>query len=43
MLSYLKCKKDTESINPTVSTTINRKTMILSKLAICGSKKSKFY
>ena len=38
MLSYcLKCKKDTESINPNVL-----KTMILSKCAICGSKKSKF-
>ena len=38
MLSYcLKCKKNTESINPKVS-----KTMILSTCAICGSKKSKF-
>ena len=43
MLSYcLKCKKNTESINPKVSKTINRKTMILSKCTICGSKKSKF-
>ena len=43
MLSYcLKCKKDTESINPKVSKTNNSKTMILSKCAICGSKKSKF-
>ena len=43
MLSYcLKCKKDTESINPKVSKTTNGKTMILSKWAICGSKKSKF-
>ena len=40
MLSYcLKCKKDTESINPKVSATINGKTMILSKCAICGAKK----
>ena len=43
MLSYcLKCKKNTESINPTVSATSNGRTMILSKCAICGSKKSKF-
>ena len=42
MSSYcLKCKKNTESINPRVSKTINVKTMILSKCAICGSKKSK--
>ena len=43
MLSYcLKCKKNTESINPRVSKTSNGKTMILSKCAICDSKKSKF-
>ena len=43
MLSYcLKCRKNTESINPKVSKTTNGKTMILSKCAICGSKKSKF-
>ena len=43
MLSYrLKCKKNIENINPRVSKTINGKTMILSKCAICGSKKSKF-
>ena len=43
MLSYcLKCKKNTESINPKVSKTSDGKTMILSKCAICGSKKSKF-
>ena len=41
MLSYcLKCKKNTESINPRVSATSNGRTMILSKCAICGSKKS---
>ena len=39
MLSYcLKCKKNTESIDPKVSATSNGKTMILSKCAICGSK-----
>ena len=40
MLSYcLKCKKNTESINPKVSKTTNGKTMILSTCAICDSKK----
>ena len=43
MLSYcLKCKKNTESINPRVSKTTKGKTMMLSKCASCGSKKSKF-
>ena len=36
----LKWKKNTESINPRVSKTNNRKSMILSKCAICGSKKN---
>ena len=43
MKSYcLKCKKDTENINPRVSNTSNGRTMVLSKCAICGSKKSRF-
>ena len=43
MSSYcLKCRKDTENINPVVSKTSNGKTMILSECAICGAKKSKF-
>ena len=43
MLSYcLKCKKNTESIDPNVSATSNGRTMILSECAICGGKKSKF-
>ena len=43
MLSYcLKCKRNTESINTRVPATSNDKTMMLSKCAICGSKKSKF-
>ena len=43
MLSYcLKCKQNTESIDSNVSATSNGRTMILSKCAICGSKKSKF-
>ena len=42
MLSYcLKCRKNTESIYPQVSKTSSGKTMILSKFAICDSKKSK--
>ena len=43
MLSYcLRCRKNTESINPKVLKTTNGKTMILSKCTIRGSKKSKF-
>ena len=42
MLFYcLKCKKNIESINPRVFATRNGRTMILSKCAICGSKKLK--
>ena len=43
MKSYcLKCRKDTENINPKVSKTSNKRIMVLSKCAICGSKKSRF-
>ena len=43
MKSYcLKCRKDTENIDSRVSNTSNGRTMILSKCAICGSKKSRF-
>ena len=43
MESYcLKCKKHTKNIDPQVSSTSNGKFMILSKCAICSSKKSKF-
>ena len=43
MESYcLKCRKNTENINPEVLSTSNGKVMILSKCAICGSKKSRF-
>ena len=43
MLSYcLKCKRNTESINPKVLKTTNGKAIILSKCALCGSKKLKF-
>ena len=43
MKSYcLKCRKNTENINPRVSKTSNNRTMVLSKCAICGSKNSTF-
>ena len=38
----LRYKTDTENINPRVSNTTNGKTMLLSKCAKCGSKKSRF-
>ena len=38
----LKCKKNTKNINPNISSSSNGKTMILSKSAICSSKKSRF-
>ena len=39
----LKCKKrKTKNIDPKISGTSNGKSMILSKCAICGSKKSRF-
>ena len=38
----LKCRKDTENINPKVSNTSNGRKTILSKCAICGCKKSRF-
>ena len=38
ILSYcLKCKKNTESANPSVSAISSDKTMMLSKFAVCGS------
>ena len=35
-------QKNTENIDPKVFATSNGKTMILSKCAICGSKKSRY-
>ena len=44
MLSYcLKCKRNTESIDPKFSATSNGRTMILPNCAICASKKTKIY
>ena len=43
MKSYcLKCRKDPENINPKVSKTSNNRIVVLSKCAICRSKKSRF-
>ena len=43
MKSYcLKCRKDTENINPKISKTSNNRTMVLSNCKICDSKKSRF-
>ena len=42
MLSYVKCRKNTESKNPKVVKTKNGRIMLLSKCAVCNSKKSSF-
>ena len=43
MESYcLKCKENTKNMNPEISNSSNGRTMILSKCAICNSKKSRF-
>ena len=43
MKSYcLKFRKDTENIDPKISSSSNGRAMVLSKCAICGSKKSGF-
>ena len=41
-LYRLKCRKNTVNINLKVSKTSKGKTMVLSKCAICDSKKSSF-
>ena len=38
----LECQKNTESNNPKVARTKNGRIMLLSKCALCHSKKSKF-
>ena len=43
MLYYcLNCGENTRSISPLVSNTINGGTVILSKCAVCNTKKAKF-
>ena len=39
---FLKCRQNPENIDPKVSASSNGRVMILSKCAICGSKKSRF-
>ena len=40
---YLKCRKDTENINPKFQEKSNNRTMVLSYCKISGSKKIKIY
>ena len=43
MLSYcLKCRGNTKSINTLVSKAINSEKIIISKCAVCNTKKSRF-
>ena len=42
LLSCLKCRKNTESKNPKVASTKNRRIILSSKCALSDSKKSKF-
>ena len=39
---YLKCRKYTKNIKPQNSSTNNGKTMVISKCAVCNSRKCKF-
>ena len=44
MLSYcLKCRKNIESKNPKVARTKNGRIILLTKCAVCNSKKWKFF
>ena len=44
MLSYYsKCRENTESKKPKVAMTKNDRIILLSKCAVCGSKKIKIY
>ena len=40
--SYRKCEENTKSIKPLVSKAINGGTIILSKCAVCNTKKARF-
>ena len=42
LLHNLRCRKNTESKNPKFAETKKGRIMLLSKCAVCGSKKSKF-
>ena len=39
---YVKCKKDTENIDPKIVRTKNDRLIMQSKCSICGIKKSRF-
>ena len=39
----LKCRKNTESKNPKVVRTKNKRAMLMSKCSVCNRKKSKFH
>ena len=38
----VKCKKDTENIDPKIVRTKNNRLVMLSKCSVCGIKKSRF-
>ena len=38
----MKCKKDTENIDPKIVRTKNNRLVMLSKCSVCGIKKSRF-
>ena len=42
LLYFLKCRKNAENKNTKVAKTKNGRIMLLSKCAVCDSKKSKF-
>ena len=39
---YVKCRKDTENIDPKMFRTKNNRLIMQSKCPVCGSKKSRF-
>ena len=39
---YVKCRKDTESIDPKIVWTKNNRLVMKSKYSVCGIKKSRF-
>ena len=42
MKTYLKCRKDTENIDPKIVRTKNNRLVMQSKCSVCGTKKSRF-
>ena len=39
---YVKCRKDTENIDPKIVRTKNNRLVMQSKCSVCGTKKSRF-